>query len=134
MPAEPIPGVASPLLVDLYELTMGESYLAQGLAERPATFQLFCRSLPTGWGYLVAAGIDDVLSYLEELRFGTGDIAYLEGTGLFSAPFLDRLAGLRFSGTVRGMPPSSVSMTDSGTRHARSRAPSVSVTRLRLSA
>jgi hypothetical protein len=44
------------LLVDLYELTMGESYVAEGIAERPATFQLSCRHLPAGWGYFVAAG------------------------------------------------------------------------------
>ena len=81
------------LLVDLYELTMGESYLAQGMDERPATFQLFCRNLPPGWGYLVAAGIDDALAFLEELRFGDEELAFLEGTGLFSATFLERLAG-----------------------------------------
>ena len=60
---------APALLTDLYELTMGESYVAEGIAERPATFQLFCRRLPPGWGYLVAAGLDDALSYLEGLRF-----------------------------------------------------------------
>ena len=74
------------LLVDLYELTMGESYVAQGIDERPATFQLFCRNLPPGWGYLVAAGIEDALTFLDELRFGDEELAFLEETGLFSAP------------------------------------------------
>ena len=73
------------LLVDLYELTMGESYVAQGIDERPATFQLFCRNLPPGWGYLVAAGIEDALAFLDELRFGDEELAFLEETGLFSA-------------------------------------------------
>jgi nicotinate phosphoribosyltransferase len=91
------------LLVDLYELTMGESYVAQGIDERPATFQLFCRNLPPGWGYLVAAGIEDALAFLEELQFGDDDLGFLEETGLFSAVFLERLAGLRFSGEVRAM-------------------------------
>ena len=91
------------MLVDLYELTMGESYLAEGIAERPATFQLFCRQLPPGWGYLLAAGIADALAYLEKLRFSPDDLAYLETTGLFSAGFLDRLARFRFSGEVRAM-------------------------------
>ena len=91
------------LLVDLYELTMGESYLAEGVDERPATFQLFCRTLPRGWGYLVAAGIDDALAYLEALSFSETDLAYLETTGLFGAAFLERLAGLRFTGEVRAM-------------------------------
>jgi nicotinate phosphoribosyltransferase len=92
------------LLLDLYELTMGESYLANGIADRRATFQLFCRHLPPGWGYLVAAGIADALSYLEELRFAADDLAYLETTGLFGAAFLDRLERLRFGGEVRAMP------------------------------
>lgn len=91
------------LLLDLYELTMGESYLTQGIAERPATFQLFCRSLPPGWGYLVACGVDDALDYLEGLRFEDDDIEYLRSTGLFGTAFLDRLAGFRFTGEVRAM-------------------------------
>jgi nicotinate phosphoribosyltransferase len=93
-----------PLLVDLYELTMGQSYLAEGLDEQPATFQLFCRTLPHGFGYLIAAGIDDALDYLGQLRFGNDDLAYLETTGLFSGAFLGRLAGLRFRCDVRAMP------------------------------
>ncbi len=100
-----LPENAAPaLLVDLYELTMGESYVARGLSERPATFELFCRSLPDGWGYLLAAGIDDALAALEDLRFTGDDLAFLEGTGLFTAAFLDRLARLRFSGDVRALP------------------------------
>ena len=91
------------LLVDLYELTMGESYVAQGIDERPATFQLFCRNLPPGWGYLVVAGIEDALTFLEELRFGDDELSFLEETGLFSAAFLERLGGLRFTGQVRAM-------------------------------
>ncbi len=91
------------LLVDLYELTMGESYLAEGMDERPATFQLFCRTLPPGWGYLVAAGIEEGLDYLEALSFSAEELAYLETTGLFGAAFLERLSGLRFTGSVRAM-------------------------------
>ena len=102
--ANPPENAVPALLVDLYELTMGESYVAQGLAERPATFELFCRSLPEGWGYLLAAGIDDALAALEGLRFTGDDLAFLEGTGLFTGAFLDRLARLRFSGDVRALP------------------------------
>ncbi|HEX4520695.1 MAG TPA: nicotinate phosphoribosyltransferase [Gaiellaceae bacterium] len=91
------------LLVDLYELTMGESYLAEGMDRRPATFQLFCRTLPAGWGYLLAAGIDDALADLEGLSFSGEELAYLESTGLFGAEFLERLEGLRFTGEVRAM-------------------------------
>src|SRR5437870_1934460 len=94
---DPGAGVESALLVDLYLLTMGESYLAEGMAERSATFQIFCRQLPSGWGYLIANGLDDALAAVERLRFGADDLAYLEATGLFSAAFLERLCGFRFS-------------------------------------
>jgi nicotinate phosphoribosyltransferase len=91
------------LLVDLYELTMGESYVAEGLAERQATFSLFFRTLPAGWGYALASGLEGALAYLEELRFTDDDLAYLEGTGLFREPFLDRLRSFRFGGSVRAL-------------------------------
>lgn len=93
----------SGLLVDLYQLTMGESYLAEGLSEREATFSLYFRSLPAGWGYLLAAGLEDALRYLEELRFSDDDLAYLEGAALFSTAFLERLRSFRFSGSVRAV-------------------------------
>jgi nicotinate phosphoribosyltransferase len=91
------------LLVDLYELTMGESYLAEGMDRQPATFQLFCRTLPPGWGYFVASGIDEALAHLEALSFSSDELAYLETTRLFRPAFLDRLSALRFTGEVRAM-------------------------------
>jgi nicotinate phosphoribosyltransferase len=68
------------LLLDLYELTMAESYLAEDMADLPATFSLFVRRLPPGWGYLVAAGLDDALDYLQGLAFAEDDLAWLEST------------------------------------------------------
>lgn len=94
----------SGLLVDLYELTMGESYLAEGMADREATFSLFFRTLPPGWGYALAAGLEEGLRYLAELRFSDEDLAFLERTGKFSARFLRRLSSFRFSGNVRALP------------------------------
>ena len=82
---------------------MGASYVAEGIAERPATFQLFCRHLPPGWGYLLAAGIEDTLTYLEQLCFTPDDLAYLATTGLFDSGYLERLAVLRFTGEVHAM-------------------------------
>jgi nicotinate phosphoribosyltransferase len=92
------------LLVDLYQLTMAESYFAEGMHERPATFSLFTRRLPESWGYLVAAGLDDALRYLESLAFADDELVYLEETRLFTPAFLSFLAGLRFTGDVRAMP------------------------------
>ncbi|HEX2117850.1 MAG TPA: hypothetical protein VHF91_01585, partial [Acidimicrobiales bacterium] len=95
---------SSGLLTDLYELTMAAAYVAEGMAEKPATFSLFVRDLPPARGYLVAAGLDAVLEYLETLRFTGEDMDYLGGLSLFGPEVLDRLAGLRFTGSVRAMP------------------------------
>ena len=92
------------LLFDLYQLTMGQAYLDAGLARSRATFSLFYRSLPQSWGYLLAAGLDDALAFLEELELSNDDLAYLDSLGLFSAEFLELLRTLRFTGDVRAMP------------------------------
>jgi nicotinate phosphoribosyltransferase len=94
---------ASGLLVDLYELTMAESQLAEGRAEAPATFSLFVRRFPPGWGVLIAAGLEAALDYLEDLRFTPEDLSFLESTGHVGPALLRRLERLRFSGTVRAM-------------------------------
>ena len=91
------------LLVDLYELTMGKSYVDEGINERPATFQLFCRGMPDGWRYLLAAGIEEALDHLETLRFTSDELDHLERTGLFTPSFLTRLERLRFGAEVRAM-------------------------------
>jgi nicotinate phosphoribosyltransferase len=92
----------SALALDLYELTMAQSYLDEGM-DASATFSLFVRNLPSERGYLVCAGLEDVLSYLESLAFTPSDIVYLQSTGLFRAAFLDRLGSMRFTGSVRAM-------------------------------
>jgi nicotinate phosphoribosyltransferase len=91
------------LFTDLYQLTMGQSYFNEGMHDN-ATFSLFFRHLPPGWGYLIAAGLDDVLRYLETVTFTAEDLDYLQTTGRFTAEFLDYLAKLRFTGSVRAMP------------------------------
>jgi nicotinate phosphoribosyltransferase len=100
-PTTPLP---SGLLVDLYQLTMAASYVAEGIAERRGTFSLFFRTLPRSWGFVLAAGLEDALRYLEQLRFSSEDLAYLRGTGLFGPPLIDRLRAFRFSGAVRAIP------------------------------
>lgn len=82
---------------------MAQSYFAEGLAEKRGTFSLFYRHLPERWGYLLAAGLEDVLTFLESFTFDEDEIAYLAGTGLFTPAFLDYLGALRFSGDVRAM-------------------------------
>ncbi|HEB99095.1 MAG TPA: nicotinate phosphoribosyltransferase [Thiotrichales bacterium] len=92
----------SPLLTDLYQLTMLQSYLDHGL-EDTAVFEFFVRKLPAGRNFLLAAGLAQVLDYLEALHFTADEIAWLEGTGRFNPRLLDYLAALRFTGDVHAM-------------------------------
>lgn len=90
------------LVTDLYELTMASSYLRRGMTA-PATFSLFVRALPPGRGFLVAAGLEDCLSFLEGLAFEEEDLAWLREQG-FDAGTVDAFARLRFTGDVMAVP------------------------------
>ena len=105
-------GAYGALLVDLYQLTMAASYHAEGTHDVPATFSLYARELPAGWGYLVAAGLEDALEFLESFAFEEADLAYLESTGLFEGAFLDHLRGVRFRGDVRALPEGTLCFPD----------------------
>jgi nicotinate phosphoribosyltransferase len=100
--------VAHALLVDLYELTMVDAYRREGMADRPSTFSLFNRKLPPGRGFLVAAGLDDCLTWLEELHFGEEELAAIDRLGIFGDDFLSWLGELRFTGDVRAVPEGSI--------------------------
>jgi nicotinate phosphoribosyltransferase len=91
------------LLTDLYELNMAASYLRRGLNE-DATFSLFVRDLPPGRGFLVAAGLEESLAYLEDLRFDQGDLAYLRQRLGFDDVAIGAFADLRFTGSVWAVP------------------------------
>lgn len=91
------------LLTDLYELTMIQAYWREKRTA-PAVFSLFPRTLPSSRNFLVACGLDDVLSYLENLQFTPESVEYLRSLGQFSEDFLDWLAGFSFSGQVRAVP------------------------------
>jgi nicotinate phosphoribosyltransferase len=106
MPEEPL-GKRFALLTDLYQLTMAACYFDQGMNEE-ATFSLFIRKYPEHRGYFVAAGLAEALNYLETLRFGDDDLAYLEATGLFQAKFLEHLKTVRFTGSVHALPEGSI--------------------------
>jgi nicotinate phosphoribosyltransferase len=97
----------SALFTDLYELTMAQAYAATGMEEQ-AVFELFIREMPAERNYFVAAGLDDVLTYLEKLHFTDDDLAYLARQQLFAPAFLDRLKGLRFTGDVYAVPEGTV--------------------------
>jgi nicotinate phosphoribosyltransferase len=107
-----VPEPERTLLVDLYELTMGQSYFDEGMHDRPAVFSVYARNLPAGWGYLVASGLDDVLRVLGTFSFSAADLEYLRATGLFTDPYVDHLAGVRFEGEVRALPEGTVFFPD----------------------
>lgn len=98
----------SPLLTDLYELTMLAGYVAEGIAGRPAVFDLFYRNNPFQGGYAVFAGLETALSYLARLRFTERELAYLQSLGMFQANFINFLRDFRFRGRVTAMPEGTV--------------------------
>ncbi len=93
----------SALLTDLYQINMVQAYLDHGDTET-AVFEFFARTLPARRGFLLAAGLEQALDYLETLRFSDADLSWLKGTGHFGQNLLDYLAAFRFTGDVHAMP------------------------------
>lgn len=102
---------SSALLIDLYQLTMLQAYFDHGM-EDVAVFEFFVRRLPPDRGFLIAAGLAQVLEFLDHLQFTEAEIRWLRTSGRFSPDFIDRLAGLRFSGNVDAMPEGTVFFAD----------------------
>ena len=98
---------ASALLTDLYQINMMQAYLDHGETET-AVFEFFVRSLPARRGFLLAAGLEQALDYLENLRFSAAELEWLESTGRFGANLLDYLRDFRFVGDVHAMPEGTV--------------------------
>ena len=99
------------LLTDLYELSMLEAYAAHDMAET-AVFELFVRKLPPERGFLMAAGLEQVVEFLETMHFTADELAWLRASGMFSSGFVDSLAELRFTGDVDAMPEGTVFFPD----------------------
>lgn len=94
------------LLTDLYELAMARSYRVAGMGER-AVFELFVRAHP-GRNFLVAAGLEQALDYLENLHFDEDDLAFLRKQAFGTPDFIDWLRGFRFEGDVDALPEGTV--------------------------
>ncbi|MEZ5788148.1 MAG: nicotinate phosphoribosyltransferase [Xanthobacteraceae bacterium] len=89
----------SPLLTDLYQLNMMQAYLSNGLTGT-ASFEFFVRRLPPRRAFMVAAGLEQAVDFLERLHFSEAELAYLARTGRFDKAMLGYLKTLRFSGDV----------------------------------
>ncbi len=95
------------LLTDLYELTMMQGYFKSGTNET-VVFDAFFRNNPCGGGYSICAGLEQIISYIEGLRFDPEDISYLRSLGIFEEDFLEYLSGFRFSGDIYAIPEGTV--------------------------
>ncbi len=91
------------LLTDLYQLNMMQAYVQNGLTDT-GVFELFVRKLPARRGFLMAAGLAQVVDFLEALRFTGEDLDYLRRSGRFAPDFVDKLADFRFTGDVDALP------------------------------
>jgi nicotinate phosphoribosyltransferase len=102
---------SSLLLTDLYELNMLQAYLEAGMTE-PAVFEFFVRKLPARRGFLVAAGLEQALHFLQNARFKPAELQWLSDSGRFSKAFVDYLGGFRFTGAVHAMAEGTVFFPD----------------------
>ncbi len=92
------------MLADFYEFTMSNGYLQNGFYKRTTCFDLFFRSVPDGGGFAIAAGLEQVMDYIENLRFGKDETDFLRSKNLFSEDFLSYLESFSFSGDIYAVP------------------------------
>src|SRR5262249_20865465 len=102
---------SSVLLTDLYQLTMLQCYDRAALHD-VAVFDLFVRRLPKTRNFLIAAGLEQALHFLETARFTTDELEWLAGCGHLRPDFVDHLAGWRFAGDVDAMPEGTIFFAD----------------------
>ncbi len=92
------------MLVDYYELTMANGYTENNLEDTICYFDMFYRSVPENGGFAIAAGLEQVIEYISELKFTEEDISYLRGKGIFSEKFLSSLENFEFSCDIWAVP------------------------------
>ncbi|WP_409968176.1 nicotinate phosphoribosyltransferase [Bengtsoniella intestinalis] len=92
------------MLCDFYELTMGNGYLQAGYQDRITYFDVFFRSVPDNGGFAIAAGLEQLIEYIQNLHFDPEDIAFLRSKGVFCEEFLEYLADFRFTGDIYAIP------------------------------
>lgn len=92
------------MLMDYYELTMSNGYFVKGLKDKKVVFDMFYRKNPDNGGFVVAAGLEQFIDYIENMKFTDDDIDYLRKKGEFSEEFLGYLKNFKFSGTIDAVP------------------------------
>ena len=97
-------GINLTMLCDFYELTMGNGYFVSGRKDEITYFDIFYRSVPDEGGFAIAAGLEQIIDYVEKLHFDEEDIAYLRSRGIFDEGFLAYLRDFRFTGDIWAVP------------------------------
>ena len=92
------------LLCDFYELTMGNGYFQTGIDRQICYFDVFFRGVPDGGGFAIAAGLEQIIDYIQDLRFTSEDVDFLRSKGVFSEDFLRYLLTFRFTGDIWAVP------------------------------
>lgn len=100
------------MMTDLYELTMMNGYLRHGMEKNKACFDLFYRKRGDMTAYCIAAGLEQAIEYVQNLRFSEEDIEYLKSLEIFDAAFLDYLRNFRFTGEILAIPEGSIVFPD----------------------
>ena len=96
------------LLTDLYELTMMQGYFKNKDQNETVIFDAFYRNNPCDGGFAIAAGLEQLIQYIKELRFDEEDISYLASLGIFDSDFLDYLRDFKFTGDIYAIPEGTV--------------------------
>lgn len=92
------------MICDFYEFTMGNGYFLSGFKDKITVFDVFFRSVPDGAGFAIAAGLEQVISYVKELHFDDDDIAYFRSKEIFDEKFLEYLREFKFTGDIYAVP------------------------------
>lgn len=92
------------MLCDFYEFTMSNGYFKNGFYKRNVYFDVFFRKVPDNGGFAIAAGLEQVISYIKNLHFSEDDISYLRTKGIFDEQFLEYLSNFKFHGDIYAVP------------------------------
>lgn len=96
------------LLADFYEFTMSNGFFAKNMTSKVAYFDVFFRKIPDNGGYVIFSGLEQIINYINNLKFDTDDIEFLKSTNKFSNEFLDYLSNFKFTGDIWAIPEGTV--------------------------
>ena len=96
------------LVTDFYEFTMSNGFFVKNMANKNAYFDVFFREIPDNGGYVIFAGLEQIIDYVKNLNFDNTDIEFLKNKNIFSNEFLEYLKNFKFTGTIWAIPEGTV--------------------------